>query len=92
MGLSLIASVHMNAADQDCLSANFNMANNRPVFVMERQVATNTSVELHWVVNVDLTNCDEPVFSIPPYSFDVEYELDQLVGPIFFSVRVCCCQ
>ena len=79
--------MNVSIVDQDCLSANFNFANNRPVFLPERLVVTNTSVELHWVVNAPLTNCDEPVFSIPPYSFDLEYELDQLIGPIFFVVN-----
>ena len=62
------------AAEQECLSPNF--LNMRPVIVENTIIRTNTTVFIEWQVPVPLpAMCMDVVFSIPPYTFTVEYRL-----------------
>lgn len=51
----------------------------------DRTIVTNTTLNLHWEITVPLSNCDEEVFSITPYSFEVENELSQFESETMVS-------
>ncbi len=73
-------------ADQDCLSPSFSSIAERPTPLRERYEITNTTVNVFWEMTLRLTQCDEQVFSVPPFSYNVRYEIDMVEGTLFAGV------
>ena len=77
-------SLSLPPANQNCLSASFDAVAHRPMILHDRNQFTNTSIRIFWDISASpLLNCDEEYFSIPPYTYRVEYELRMLDGDAF---------
>jgi len=66
----------ISLADLNCLSLNFIFATARPDFIPEEVNITNTTLFLPWRF-MDPPRPDNCPFSTPPYTFCIEYEIEE---------------
>ena len=77
-----------SAANQSCLSPQF--INDRPVLREDAPLITNTSIFLAWDISVPLPEfCNNVVFSIPSFTYMLEYRLrTNDIEPLFQTVGI----